>query len=259
MTPEIDWTRYAIPVGDGMVERAMKRIGGSDEMEFVASTAGEASDGDIVSQDSWLLATFRSNPVVLYEHQIPVIGTARVSQGQRGDDLHAWITFDEGDENPTGRLAASQHRAGIRSAVSVRWRPGKITPRNELDKSHPAYDEGREVETWWGGKTKVVGRLHEKNTLVEISSVALPADPRALQIRGAFGMTGEQIRSALATGHARTMRDDLIDLLRDDPEIRGLLRSLSIAAPPPRESPQNEAIRAALLDLHAHLAQRTTS
>lgn len=248
--PEIDWTRYAIPVGGGVVERAALRVaGGGEEIEFIASTAGEASDGDIISQDSWRLAQYRSNPIVMYEHSVPVIGTARVSQGKMGDDLHAWVTFDESPVNPTGQLAASQHKAGIRSAVSVRWRPGKTTPRNELDKAHPAFDEGREVETWWGGKSLLVGRLHESNTLLEISSVALPADPRALQIRGAHGMTGEQIRSALVSGSARSMRDDLIDLLREDPEIRGLLRALSVSAPPPRETPQSEAIRAALEDL----------
>lgn len=258
LTDEIDWSRYAIPVGDGAVEfgRALTRAG--DEFEFVASTAGEASDGDVIDQDSWKLAQYRSNPVVMYEHANPVIGTARVSQGKPGDDLKAWITFDDSPENPTGRLAKHQHSTGIRSAVSVRWRPGKRTPRNKLDKSHPAYAEPKEVETWWGGKMEVVGDFHQQNTLIEVSSVALPADPRALQVRGAHEMSADQIRSALSrSGPVRSMRDDLMDLLRADPEIRATLRTLFVSSPPPPDTRQHDALRAALFDLHASLTRST--
>jgi hypothetical protein len=251
---EIEWSRYAVPVGGGVVEWSAARAAeaaADGEHEFVASTSGEASDGDIVDQASWRLAQYRSNPVVLYEHAVPVIGTARVNSGGANDEpLRAWITFDASDDNPIGRLAKSQHVSGVRSAVSVRWRPGKLTPRDELDKAHPAYSEGREIETWWGGKIKMVGRYHQNNTLLEISSVALPADPRALQVRGAHGLSAEQIRSALSDGRdVRSMRDDLLDLLRADPEIRGLIRSLYASAPPPDKFTQRVALADALRTL----------
>lgn len=267
--PDLDWSRYAVPVGDGVVEQSYQRASGDSgaEMEFIASTAGEASDGDIVDQATWKLARYRSNPVVLYEHAVPVVGTARVNTGGANQDpLRAWITFDESVENPTGRLVAHQHRAGIRSAVSVRWTPGEIVARNKLPKDHPAYAEPREVDTWWGGKMEVVGRFHRRPTLLEISSVALPADPRALQVRGAHGLTGEQIRSALAdpSGRVRTMRDALLDLLRDgDPEVRGVLRTLIATLSPTSPRPVREAasdprVTAALAGLRSTLSAWST-
>ncbi len=252
-TDDGDAIQYAVPVGGGVVEWAARAAGtaDADEHEFIASTDGEASDGDIVDQASWRLAQFRANPVVLYEHSTPVIGSARVnSGGANSEPLRAWIKFDATDANPTGRLAQSQHASGMRSAVSVRWRPGKLTPRDELSRDHPAYSEGREVDAWWGGKIKMVGRYHQNNTLLEISSVALPADPRALQVRGAYDMSTEQIRSALAGGGTvRSLRDSLLDLLRADPELRGLIRSLYATAPPPAPSTQHAAITDALQSL----------
>lgn len=261
--PDLTWTRYAVPVGDGVVEQGWTRAADGEAMDFIASTAGEASDGDIIDQDSWQLGRYRSNPIVLYEHAVPVIGTATVNRGGKGDPLRASITFDDAPENPTARLAAHQHATGVRNAVSVRWLPGKLTARNKLDKGHAAYAEPKEVDAWWGGKIEIVGRFHQQNTLLEISSVAIPSDPRALQVRGAHSLTASQLRSALSgSGVVRTIRDNLLDLLRADPEVRGTLRALLATARTPTPKPILEAlddprIRAALADLRSTLTTAT--
>lgn len=177
---------FAVPVEGGGFEWLARRAGkpGDGSNDFIASTAKEARDGDIIDQASWKLGHYRKNPVILDNHDPShVVGRAsdvRVIDGQ----LRATIQWDDSDANPRGKLVAHQHREGFRKAVSVRWLPGKRTRRNELDPSHPAYSKGRKVKTPWGEEVVRVGDLHENNTLLEISSVSIPSDPRALQTRG---------------------------------------------------------------------------
>lgn len=132
-----------------------------DPMEFIMSTDTVDRHGDIVKQD-WKLAEFKSNPIALFGHsQNFVIGTwekVRVVRGQLIGKLKlaAAGTSDRIDEI---RSLVEQR---ILKAVSVGFLPGEA---KALDEDAP-----------WEGMSL------SKNSLLECSLVAVPANPDALQL-----------------------------------------------------------------------------
>lgn len=178
--------------------------------EFICSSEVEARDGDVIDQASWQLAAYKRNPVVLNEHWGAVVGRSdRVWVEADKGQLRAIVAWDDGEQNPMGRLVAHQHRSGFRRAVSVRWRPGKITARNELPKEHRWYAEPVKRKGFFGEYFHV-GRLHERSELLEISSVSIPSDPTALQVRGgaAHQMPDAGARSAMMAALDEAIRSD---------------------------------------------------
>lgn len=174
-----------------------ERSGGDKgEFEFVASTSGEAADGDIIDQSTWKLERYRSNPVVLDNHNMSVVvGRARVqvvesglAGGRKlGKHLRAWISFDE--ELELGRTLARQHKEGYRNAISVRWSPDELIRRADLDEDDEHYQAEQEVSTPFG-TFRYSNYVHRGNTLLENSSVSIPSDPAALQSRALRGHLG---------------------------------------------------------------------
>lgn len=137
----------------------------------VASTPDVDRYGDVVAP-SWDLDAFRVNSVIMHGHDYdgPVIGKA-TEIDLVGEQLVMKVQFDESDTNPLGQRIANQFRSGFMSAFSVGFSPGKSTPRTALPKDHPAYIE------------KGAGQYFERNQLLEVSAVAIPANPHALAIR----------------------------------------------------------------------------
>ena len=137
----------------------------------VASTPDVDRYGDVVAP-SWDLEAFRANSVIMHGHDYegPVIGKA-TEIDLVGEQLVMKVKFDESDTNPLGQRIANQFRSGFMSAFSVGFSPGKSTPRTALPKDHPAYIE------------KGAGQYFERNQLLEVSAVAIPANPHALAIR----------------------------------------------------------------------------
>ena len=137
----------------------------------VASTPDVDRYGDVVAP-SWDLSAFKANPVIMHGHDYdgPVVGRA-VEIELVGESLMMSVEFDESDTNPMGQRIANQYRSGFMSAFSVGFAPGKSTPRAELPKDHPAYVE------------KGAGQYFEENQLLEVSAVAIPANPHALAVR----------------------------------------------------------------------------
>jgi len=137
----------------------------------VASTPDVDRYGDVVAP-SWDLSAFKANPVIMHGHDYdgPVVGRALEIE-LVGESLMMSVEFDESDTNPMGQRIANQYRSGFMSAFSVGFAPGKSTPRAELPKDHPAYVE------------KGAGQYFEENQLLEVSAVAIPANPHALAVR----------------------------------------------------------------------------
>ena len=137
----------------------------------VASTPDVDRYGDVVAP-SWDLAAFKANPVIMHGHDYdgPVVGRALEIE-LVGESLMMSVEFDESDTNPVGQRIANQFRSGFMSAFSVGFAPGKSTPRADLPKDHPAYVE------------KGAGQYFENNQLLEVSAVAIPANPHALAVR----------------------------------------------------------------------------
>lgn len=220
--------------------------------EFIASTPNEGRDGDIIEQTSWRLANYRRNPVVLDNHDMArlagrsvKVGAIDLDSGTRG--LGTAIQWDEG--GPLGAEVGRQHREGFRQAVSVRWRTGKRTARNELPKDHPAYQEAQKVEGYFGPYERA-GYYLQRCELLEISSVTVPGDPGALQTRSARtvldqvpdrGLADEleaRIRAAIESPEQvddpfiESMRGLVLSFVRSDEQLRLALRALCLPDAP---------------------------
>jgi HK97 family phage prohead protease len=126
----------------------------------VVSTENVARDGAIIRADGWVLDSYVSNPVVLWGHddssRLPI--ARAISTEVRGNELVQVHEFDDAD--PLAAVILRKIRAGFINATSVRWRPGETEWRN-ID----------------GQQVLVFVRGHE---LLEVSYVAVPADPGAL-------------------------------------------------------------------------------
>ena len=152
----------------------------------VASTPDPDRMDDVVAP-SWKLDDFRRSPVIMHAHDYegPVVGKA-VEIDLVGDTIMMRVKFDEHKSNPLGQRLANQYREGFMSAFSVGFAPGKVTPRSQLPKDHPAYSE------------KSAGSLMEMNSLLEVSAVAIPANPQALAVRAKrWGLEPEAVKMPL--------------------------------------------------------------
>ena len=130
----------------------------------VASTEHEDRDKDIIRQDGWKLTNFKKNPVIPWSHNYYGIPVAK--------SLKTWIDktkpneprllfqpkFDAEDQESV--KVFNKYKNGFLTSFSVGFRGIDFTFRDEDDR-------------WWGG------REFTKQELLEISSVAIPANPHA--------------------------------------------------------------------------------
>lgn len=144
---------------------------GDGTITAIASTPDPDRYGDVVAP-SWNLEAFKANPVIMHGHDYegPVVGKA-VEIDLVGDTLMMRVKFDESETNPVGRRLANQYREGFMQAFSVGFAPGRSTERSKLPVDHPAYVAERG------------GYYFEENALLEVSAVAIPANPHALAVR----------------------------------------------------------------------------
>jgi hypothetical protein len=205
---------------DGVIRRSIElEIKAIDEearsVEVVASTETVDSYGDIVEQ-TWDLKRYRKNPVVLWFHNafgmfdgsraedyIP-IGRAegvRIVDGQ----LVCRIVFASSAVTPLAEQVFQGFREKVIRAVSVGFRPGKVTKETDED-----------------GKT--VYRL-SKNELWEISCVPIPANPDAVAKAAALERSG----LAKLAGHqpttTRSKNMDPEQLLKEAQEELGKVKA----------------------------------
>ena len=212
--------------------------------DFVASTGNVDRMGDVIDQASWRLGPFRANPVILYEHYDPVVGRAMKVGIASVDDgtksLALRVQWDDAEVNPKGMLAAHQHRAGFRKAVSVGFYPGATQSRTELATDHPLYVDEKQTPRWRAGY------LYTRCELLEVSTVAVPANREALQLSMAarqLATDGDLVAAAktLIRGVApRRDADELLDAFRTDPRFRTLVLSMVLgqkAPPSPNPAP----------------------
>ena len=137
----------------------------------IASTPDVDRYGDVVAP-SWDLESYKKCPVIMHGHDYegPVVGKA-VEIDVVGDTLMMRVQFDESESNPVGRRLGNPYREGFMHAFSVGFSPGTATNRSDLPPDHPAYTE------------KGAGQFFENSQLLEVSAVAIPANPHALAVR----------------------------------------------------------------------------
>ena len=135
------------------------------KISFVASTDRADRYGDVINQSGWNLDAYRSNPIVLLNHNANALpigrGEVKVEDGQLLID----VIFDKDDE--LAQRVERKARNGFMNAVSVGFNPIEQVSRAELPKDHPAYVER-------GG-----GNYFNKSELLEVSIVTIPANSEA--------------------------------------------------------------------------------
>jgi len=160
---------------------------------FVASTASVDRMGDIVDQ-SWQLENYLRNPVILQNHDYhaPVVGMATRAVVEEGA-LVIDVLFDTSEHNADGRRIASQVADGFVRAVSVGFRPGRVTARAALPEGDPRKGER--------------GYVLAENELLELSIVSVPANADALAAKAlpaaAVAEIVARVRAEMALDAAR--------------------------------------------------------
>jgi hypothetical protein len=170
---------------DGIVRRSfdvtVRGVNAEERsVEVVASTTSIDAHGDILEQD-WRLDRYKKNPVVLWHHNRFESGPWSMGEGIRPEDLlpigHAEnvrvengdlcakLLFGSAEYNQMSERVFLGFKEGHIRAVSVGFRPGKIT-EEKVD----------------GG---TLYRLSQ-NDLYEISAVPIPSNPDAVAKHIAF-------------------------------------------------------------------------
>lgn len=189
---------------------------------FVASTATVDRMGDVVEQ-RWQLANWKRNPVILADHDSrSVVGVGAHDKTQK-DQLVISVKWDDSPVNPLGALIAHQHRSGFRRAVSVGFVPGEAVSRADLPEGHPAKMPSDSPR--WSA-----GYLYRKPELLEVSSVAIPANPQALQLSAhakAADTEEGQIRRLLSEGLEAKVREIVLDAVQRDRSVRNAVLALA--------------------------------
>jgi|WetSurMetagenome_2_1015567.scaffolds.fasta_scaffold88458_1 HK97 family phage prohead protease len=138
------------------------------QYEMTVSTANVDRDGDRVMPEGMDAESFKANPALIWSHdysQIP-IGTVTSLTAVKGQGIRARFKFLEGDEFASRVQNAWDQ--GVVRAASIGFRP----------KTWDQTDTGYDVTGW---------------ELLEISLVAIPANPEAVRTLKALGLiTDEQ-------------------------------------------------------------------
>src|SRR6266404_6093410 len=159
----------------------------SDTLDFISSDETLDRYGEIIQASGWKLDSYHRNPVFQNAHQygdvIFTLGRALVTE-VRGGKLYQRIQFAT-DVNPMARIAHGLYRGKFLNAVSVgfiplRWQNGDGTEhqvgRGVLTAPHPLPSDGR------GIKGEGFRRRYLEQELLEVSAVAIPANPNALAL-----------------------------------------------------------------------------
>jgi hypothetical protein len=144
------------------------------EITFVASDESVDSYGDIVRANGWQLDRFRANPVLLFahnNHEPPIGHVPHI--GVEGTELIARVRFLPKGVYERADVVWSAIEEGALRASSVGFIPTKVP--NEI--KDPA------TNAWTGGY-EFIGQ-----ELMELSVVPVPANPNALAVARALGMT----------------------------------------------------------------------
>jgi hypothetical protein len=137
--------------------------GAAPLIDFTASDETLDRYDEIIVARGWRLENYRKNPIVQNAHQygdiLFTIGKALVTE-VRGDRLYQRVEFAT-DINPMARIAYGLYKGRFLNAVSV----GFLPLRWETGTADSAFS-----------------RKFIEQELLEVSAVAIPANPNALQL-----------------------------------------------------------------------------
>lgn len=187
------------------ITRAVRReveIDGVKRQMFVASTDIVDRCDDIVDQASWRLDNYNANPVVLVDHEYEagcVVGRGAVTVV---DGVGLVLDVIKWSRKPEAVNVMNDVEDGILNAVSVGFSPGRVVMRRDLPDGDPRKSDG-------------YGCVYFDCELLEVSIVAVPANPQALAVRSA--------KSAELDALATRLADMVLDKIAADPSRAALL------------------------------------
>ena len=174
--------------------------GSSSTLDFIASTATLDRYHEVIEPSGWRLDSYRRNPVFQNAHNygdiLFTLGKALTTEVRSvggGDALCQRIQFAT-EVNPVARIAYGLYKGGFLNAVSV----GFIPLRWE-DGGNSAAD---------GQSAPAARRRYLEQELLEVSAVAIPANPDALALglkSGAIAKSDLQETLELLRGLMRTV------------------------------------------------------
>jgi len=153
----------------------VKEVDGVKRVMFIASTSDTDRYGDVVDQASWDLANYNANPVVQIDHDYCVESTVGLGKATIGDvdgKPALMLEMVKWSEREMAQEVKMDVEAGILSAVSVGFRPGRAVARRTYQPEDPLYAEDG-------------GYVYFDCELLEVSIVAIPANPKAVAVRSA--------------------------------------------------------------------------
>jgi HK97 family phage prohead protease len=147
--------------------------GSSAILDFIASTATVDRYHEIIEPAGWRLESYRRNPVFQNAHNygdiLFTLGKALVTEVRAigtGQALYQRIQFAT-EVNPVARIAYGLYKGGFLNAVSVGFIPLK-------------WEDGNRTNGTDG--TNGPRRRYLEQELLEVSAVAIPANPDALAL-----------------------------------------------------------------------------
>ena len=141
-----------------------------EKVSFVASSATPDRYGDIIDQKGWILENYKTNPVVLLNHDSNQLPIGKGNVYLRDDKLVIDVEFDSEDER--AKEVERKAKKGFMNAVSVGFRPLESKSRSELPEDNKYYGQR--------------GMYYSKAELLEVSIVTIPANGEATMLEQKF-------------------------------------------------------------------------
>jgi HK97 family phage prohead protease len=186
-------------------------LGSSAVLDFIASTATVDRYHEIIEPAGWRLESYRRNPVFQNAHNygdiIFTLGRALLTEVRAvdsGQALFQRIQFAT-EVNPVARIAYGLYKGGFLNAVSVGFIPVR-------------WEDGNKTNGTEG--TSGTRRRYLEQELLEVSAVAIPANPDALALglkSGAIGKSDVEATLDLLRGlvPAQASSNQWMDLARE--------------------------------------------
>jgi len=165
---------------------------GKISMSFIASTSAVDRYGDVIDQNGWSLESYKSNNIVLFNHdatELPIgKGLVEVVDG----NLMIDIDFDMKD--PRAAEIGRKTKDGFLNAVSVGFNPIESVKRSDLPDDH--FAKGAD------------GMFFLKSELLEVSVVTIPANSEAV--------AAKQLASSAEERVFRRIAKHILDIIEEE-------------------------------------------
>jgi len=139
---------------------------GKGKMRIVASTEAIDRDGEVIKLNGWDLKAFKQNPVFLWAHnhgELPLGRFSSIKKDNTNQRLVGEIEWASAEANPMSPRVQAQFDEGIMTTFSV----GFIPKKRDIDKPN----------------------IITEAELLEVSAVPVPANPEALMLMSAKGIS----------------------------------------------------------------------